>query len=158
MGLTHTDESGKAKMVDVSGKDITERRATARGRVLVGAGTLAAIRGNRAAKGDVLSTARIAAIMAAKKTADLIPLCHPIPITDIAVDFEFEDERPAVAITVTVTALWRTGVEMEAIVGVLAAAATVYDMIKAVDRSAVITDVALLMKTGGRSGTYIREK
>ncbi len=158
MGLTHVDESGKAKMVDVSGKDITQRRATAQGRVLVGAGTLAAIRGNRTTKGDVLATARIAAIMAAKKTADLIPLCHPVPITDISVDFEFEDDRPAVVITVTVTALWLTGVEMEAIVGVLAAAATVYDMIKGMDRSAVITDVALIMKTGGKSGTYIRER
>jgi len=144
--------------VDVSGKEITERRATARGRVRVEPGTLAMIRENRVKKGDVLSTARIAAIMAAKKTADIIPLCHPIPITEIVVDFELEEAEPAVAITVTAKALWRTGVEMEAIVGVLAASATVYDMIKAVDRSAAITDVALVMKTGGKSGTYIREK
>jgi cyclic pyranopterin phosphate synthase len=158
MGLTHTDESGKARMVDVSEKDITKRQATAQGRVRVKPATLAMIRENRVKKGDVLSTARIAAIMAAKDTSDIIPLCHPIPITEIAVDFEIEQEEPAVMITVTVSALWRTGVEMEAIVGVLAAAATIYDMIKAVDRSAVITDVALIKKTGGKSGTYIREK
>jgi cyclic pyranopterin phosphate synthase len=158
MGLTHTDESGKARMVDVSEKEITRRQATARGRVTVRPETLAMIRENRVKKGDVLSTARIAAIMAAKRTAEIIPLCHPIPITDVVIDFEIEEEGPAVVITVTVSALWRTGVEMEAIVGVLAAAATVYDMIKAVDRSAVITDVFLVEKTGGKSGTYIRGK
>jgi len=158
MGLTHTDESGKARMVDVSEKEITLRRAEARGRIMIRPETLAMIQENRVKKGDVLGTARIAAIMAAKKTSDIIPLCHPIPITDIAVDFKIEEAEPAVAITVTVSALWRTGVEMEAIVGVLAAAATIYDMIKAVDRSAVITDVALIKKTGGKSGTYIREK
>lgn len=158
MGLTHTDESGNARMVDVSEKDITKRQAVAQGRIRVKPATLAMIRGNQVKKGDVLSTARIAAIMAAKDTSDIIPLCHPIPITEIAVDFEIEQEEPAVLITVTVSALWRTGVEMEAIVGVLAAAATIYDMIKAVDRSAVITDVSLIKKTGGKSGTYTKEK
>jgi cyclic pyranopterin monophosphate synthase len=158
MGLTHTDESGKARMVDVSEKEITKRQATAQGRVTVRPETLAMIRENRVKKGDVLSAARFAAIMAAKRTAETIPLCHPIPITDVLVDFLIEEEGPAVVITVTVSALWRTGVEMEAIVGVLAAAATIYDMIKAVDRSAVITDVYLVEKTGGKSGTYIRGK
>ncbi len=157
MGLTHTDESGKARMVDVSEKEITRREATARGRVTMKPETLAMIRENRVKKGDVLSAARIAAVMAAKKTPDLIPLCHPIPITDVSVDLTADDGIGGVEIAVTVSAVWRTGVEMEAIVGVLAAAATVYDMIKAVDRGAVITDVALLRKTGGKSGTYIRE-
>jgi cyclic pyranopterin phosphate synthase len=156
-GLTHTDESGNARMVDVSEKEITRREATARGRVTMNPETLAMIRENRVKKGDVLSTARIAAIMAAKKTPELIPLCHPIPITDVSVDLEPDGRASEVRISVTVSALWRTGVEMEAIVGVMAAAATIYDMIKAVDRSAVITDVMLVKKSGGKSGTYIRE-
>lgn len=158
MTLSHTDESGKARMVDVSEKDITLRRAVARGRITMKADTLEMIRENRVKKGDVLATARIAAIMAAKRTDGIIPLCHPIPITDVAVDFDIDRAEPSVEITVTVSAMWHTGVEMEAIVGVLAGAATVYDMIKAADRSAVITDVALVEKTGGKSGTYIREE
>jgi len=157
MRLTHTDESGSARMVDVSEKEITKREATARGRITMKPETLAMIRENRVKKGDVLSTARIAAIMAAKKTADLIPLCHPIPIADVSVDLTPDEKTSGVDITVTVSAVWRTGVEMEAIVGVMAAAATIYDMIKAVDRGAVITDVRLFRKTGGKSGTYIRE-
>jgi cyclic pyranopterin phosphate synthase len=144
-------------MVDVSEKEITKREATARGRITMKPETLAMIRENRVKKGDVLSTARIAAIMAAKKTADLIPLCHPIPIADVSVDLTPDEKTSGVDITVTVSAVWRTGVEMEAIVGVMAAAATIYDMIKAVDRGAVITDVRLFRKTGGKSGTYIRE-
>jgi cyclic pyranopterin phosphate synthase len=157
MGLTHTDESGKARMVDVSEKEITTREATARGRITMKPETLAMIRENRIKKGDVLSTARIAAIMAAKRTPDLIPLCHPIPISDVSVDLILDERAPGVEITVTVSAVWRTGVEMEAIVGVVAAAATIYDMIKAVDRAALITDVGLSRKSGGKSGTYIRE-
>ena len=124
MTLSHTDESGKARMVDVSEKEITKRRAVARGRVTMKPETLAMIRENRVKKGDVLATARIAAIMAAKRTDGIIPLCHPIPITDVSVDFEIDEPEPSVVITVTVSAIWRTGVEMEAIVGVLAAAAT----------------------------------
>lgn len=158
MTLSHTDESGKARMVDVSEKEITARRAVARGRITMKAETLEMIRENRVKKGDVLATARIAAIMAAKRTDAVVPLCHPIPITDVAVDFEIDGPGSSVEITVAVSAVWRTGVEMEAIVGVLAGAAAVYDMIKAADRSAVITDVALMEKTGGKSGTYIREK
>jgi cyclic pyranopterin monophosphate synthase len=157
MTLSHTDESGKAKMVDVSDKEITVRRAVARGCVTMRPETLAMIRENRVKKGDVLATARIAAIMAAKRTDGIVPLCHPIPITDVSVDFDIDRPEPSVVITVTVSAVWRTGVEMEAIVGVLVAAATVYDMIKAADRAAVITDVALIEKTGGKSGTYVRE-
>jgi cyclic pyranopterin phosphate synthase len=157
MGLSHTDESGKARMVDVSEKEITARQATAGGRVIMRPETLTMVRENRVKKGDVLSTARIAAIMAAKRTDEIIPLCHPIPITDVLVDLDIDDAAPAVVITVTVSALWRTGVEMEAIVGVMAAAATIYDMIKAADRSAVITDIVLVNKSGGKSGTYVRE-
>jgi cyclic pyranopterin phosphate synthase len=157
MGLTHTDESGKARMVDVSEKEITRRVATARGRITMNPETLTMIRENRVKKGDVLSTARIAAIMAAKKTPDLIPLCHPIPITDVSVELQPDQGASEVRIAVTVSALWRTGVEMEAIVGVMAAAATIYDMIKAADRSAVITDIVLVNKSGGKSGTYVRE-
>jgi cyclic pyranopterin monophosphate synthase len=158
MTLSHTDELGKARMVDVSEKEITKRRAVAQGRVTMKPQTLAMIRENRVKKGDVLATARIAAIMAAKRTDGIIPLCHPIPITDVSVDFTTDGPGPSVVITVAVSAIWRTGVEMEAIVGVLAAAATVYDMIKAADRAAVITDVVLIEKSGGKSGTYIREK
>ena len=158
MELTHTDDEGKARMVDVSEKEITKREATAEGYVIVKPDTLVMIRENRLKKGDVLSTARIAAVMAAKRTAELIPLCHPIPITDVSVDLSLNEEKSAVALSVTATAIWRTGVEMEAIVGVLAAAATIYDMIKAVDRTAVITDIKLVRKSGGRSGTFVREE
>ncbi len=158
MGLTHTDDRGKARMVDVSEKEITAREATAAGVVSVKPETLEMIRENRVKKGDVMSTARIAAFMAVKKTPDLIPLCHPIPVSDIAVDIELDEAHSAVSIRVTVKALWRTGVEMEAIVGVLTAAATIYDMIKALDRGAVISDVKLIKKSGGKSGTFIREQ
>jgi len=158
MTLSHTDESGKARMVDVSEKEITQRRAVARGRVSMKPETLAMVRENRAKKGDVLATARIAAIMAAKRTPDIVPLCHPIPLTDVSVDLAIDEQESSIVITVTASAVWRTGVEMEAVVGVLAAAATIYDMIKAVDRAAVITDVVLIEKTGGKSGAYTREK
>ncbi|MBN1883034.1 MAG: cyclic pyranopterin monophosphate synthase MoaC [Deltaproteobacteria bacterium] len=158
MKLTHIDDHGSAKMVDVSEKPKTERIAVAAGRVLVTPETFALIRENRIKKGDVLATARIAAVMAAKKTPELIPLAHPIPISEVSADFELDEEHYAVDITVTARAVWRTGVEMEAIVGVVTAAATIYDMVKAVDRTAVITDVRLLEKSGGKSGTFIREE
>jgi cyclic pyranopterin monophosphate synthase len=157
MKFSHTDNEGKARMVDVSEKDVTKREARATGMVLVTPETLALIRENRIKKGDVLGTARIAAVMATKKTPDIIPLCHPIPITDVDVDITLDETRSAVIVSVTVRAIWRTGVEMEAIVGVAAAAATIYDMIKAVDRTAVITDIKLLSKSGGKSGTFTRE-
>jgi cyclic pyranopterin phosphate synthase len=157
MGLTHIDGAGKARMVDVSEKEITKREATAEGRVVVRRETLAMIAENRLKKGDVLSAARIAAVMAAKRTPEIIPLCHPIPITDVSAELSLDEGRSAVSVTVTVTAVWRTGVEMEAIVGVLAACATIYDMIKAVDRAATISDVRLVKKSGGKSGTFIRE-
>jgi len=145
-------------MVDVSEKDETSRIAVAGGRIQVSPETFKLIRENRVGKGDVLATARIAAIMAAKKTPELIPLAHPIPISEVSADFDLDEEKNAVDITVTVRTVFRTGVEMEAIVGVVTAAATIYDMIKAVDRTALITDVRLLKKSGGKSGTFIRKE
>ena len=158
MKLTHIDDEGSAKMVDVSKKDETERIAVAAGRVLVAPETFELIRENRVGKGDVLATARLAAIIAAKKTPELIPLAHPIPISEVSVDFDLDEVTHAVEITVTVRTVFRTGVEMEAIVGVVTAAATIYDMIKAMDRTSVITDVRLLKKSGGKSGTFTREE
>ena len=158
MKLTHIDDGGSAKMLDVSDKEETARIAVAGGKVLVSPETFELIRENRVKKGDVLATARIAAIMAAKKTPELIPLAHPIPISEVSVEFELDEKQHAVDITVIARTVFRTGVEMEAIVGVVTAAATIYDMIKAVDRTAVITDVRLLKKTGGKSGTFTREE
>ena len=157
MGLTHVDKDGKAKMVDISKKDVTLREATATGSVIIKAETLKMIKDNKVKKGDVLSTARIAGIMAAKKTDDLIPLTHPIPISEVSVDFEFDDNKPSIDIFVYAKTNSQTGIEMEAIIGVVIAAATIYDMIKAVDRTATITDVCLLKKSGGKSGEFIRE-
>lgn len=158
MGLTHTDDEGKAKMVDVSEKDITLREAMASGKVVMKPETLRLIVENRIKKGDVLATARIAAIMAAKKTPDLIPLAHPIPISEVSVDFGIDEKNSVVTVEVYCKTLARTGVEMEAIVGVLFASAAIYDMIKSVDRSAVITDVMLIEKRGGKSGEFSRGK
>jgi len=158
MKLTHIDDGGSAKMLDVSDKEETARIAVAGGKVLVSPETFELIRENRVKKGDVLATARIAAIMAAKKTPELIPLAHPIPISEVSVEFELDEKQHAVDITVIARTVFRTGVEMEAIVGVVTAAATIYDMIKAVDRTAVITDVRLLKKSGGKSGTFTREE
>jgi cyclic pyranopterin phosphate synthase len=158
MGLTHVDREGKSKMVDVSGKDVTLREAQASGRVVMGADTLEMIRENKLKKGDVLATARIAGIMAAKKTHDLIPLTHPIPINDVSVEFVLDEKRLSVEISVSAKTHARTGIEMEAITAVLVAAATIYDMIKAVDRGAVITDVRLMKKSGGKSGDFVREE
>lgn len=153
MALTHFDAAGRAAMVDVSGKDETSRTATARGRIVMQKATLALIREGRAGKGDVLGVARIAGIMAAKKTSELIPLCHPLMISKVAVDLEPEGED-AVAIEATVTLNGRTGVEMEALTAVTVAALTVYDMVKAVDRSMRIEDVRLVHKAGGKSGEF----
>ncbi|MBN1571958.1 MAG: cyclic pyranopterin monophosphate synthase MoaC [Deltaproteobacteria bacterium] len=157
MGLTHVDKDGKAKMVDISEKEITLREAAARGRVLVKLETLEMIKENKIKKGDVLATARIAGIMAAKKTHELIPLTHPIPINEVSVKFELDEERPSVEINVSAKTHSRTGIEMEVITGVVIAAATIYDMIKSVDRTAAITDVCLVRKSGGKSGVFIKE-
>ena len=153
MALTHFDAAGRAAMVDVSAKDETSRIATARGRIVMQPATLALIREGRAGKGDVLGVARIAGIMAAKKTSELIPLCHPLMLSKVTVDLEPEGED-SVAIEATVKVTGRTGVEMEALTAVTVAALTVYDMVKAVDRSMRIEDVRLVHKAGGKSGEY----
>jgi cyclic pyranopterin phosphate synthase len=153
MALTHFDAAGRAAMVDVAGKNETARSATARGRIVMQPATLALIREGRAGKGDVLGVARIAGIMAAKKTSDLIPLCHPLMLSKVAVDLVPEGED-AVAIEATVTLTGRTGVEMEALTAVTVAALTVYDMVKAVDRGMRIEDVRLVHKAGGKSGEF----
>ena len=158
MGLTHIDDEGKAKMVDVSEKDITLREAKASGKVIMKPETLKMINENRIKKGDVLATARISAIMAAKKTPDLIPLAHPIPLSKVSVEFGMDEDTGTLSIEVYCKTQSRTGVEMEAITGVLFASAAIYDMIKSVDRKAVITDVMLIEKRGGKSGEFLREE
>jgi cyclic pyranopterin phosphate synthase len=151
--LTHLDESGAATMVDVGGKAVTVRRAVARGRVLMSAEALELVR-KGSKKGDVLQVARIAGIQAAKRTSELIPLCHPLALDSVKVDLSIDDG--GVEITATVRCTGRTGVEMEALMAASVAALTVYDMVKAVDRAMVIESVALLEKSGGRSGHYLR--
>jgi cyclic pyranopterin phosphate synthase len=153
-GFTHLDESGAARMVDVSGKDVTARSATASGKVLVSAEVVELLRGEGVPKGDALGVARVAGIMAAKRTPDLVPLCHPLAISGVTVDLTVEDD--GVAITATVKTTDRTGVEMEALTAVSVAALSVIDMVKAVDKAAVITEVRVEEKTGGKSGTYRR--
>jgi cyclic pyranopterin phosphate synthase len=157
MGLTHIDESGKARMVDVTAKTATEREAVAKGRVLMKKETLELILASEIKKGDVLGVARVAGIMAAKKTAELIPLCHPLNITSVTVDFETVSDPPSIEITATAKVASQTGVEMEAMTAVSAAALTVYDMCKAADKGMVLSDIRLVRKTGGKSGTYVRE-
>jgi cyclic pyranopterin phosphate synthase len=150
--LTHIDERGAARMVDVGGKPATERRAVARGLLRVSKETLALVRDGRTPKGDVLATARIAGITAAKRTSDLIPLTHPLPLTHASVDLSFEPNGIAIQATVATTA--QTGVEMEALTAVAVAGLTLYDMLKAIERGARLTDVRLVAKSGGRSGEY----
>lgn len=154
--LTHFDRHGDAHMVDVGAKATTERHAVASGRIVMQPATLAQIREGGHRKGDVLGIARVAAIMASKKTADLIPLCHPLMLTRVAVDFDIDDTNHAVTCTVTTGTRERTGVEMEAIIAVQAGLATIYDMCKAVDRGMCITDIKLLEKAGGKSGHWMR--
>ncbi|HYM30846.1 MAG TPA: cyclic pyranopterin monophosphate synthase MoaC [Candidatus Cybelea sp.] len=152
--LTHFDAEGKAAMVDVSAKAETDRQATAKGSVFMQAATLALIQAGRAEKGDVLGVARLAGIMAAKKTHELIPLCHPLALTSIMVELVPDLARNAVDITATAKLKGRTGVEMEALTAVSVAALTVYDMVKSVDRSMRIADIRLVEKSGGKSGHY----
>jgi cyclic pyranopterin phosphate synthase len=152
--LTHVDEQGAARMVDVSGKEVTVRTATASGRVLVSPEVVALLRGPGVPKGDALAVARVAGIQGAKRTPDLIPLCHPLALHSVAVDVDVADD--AVEIVATVRTADRTGVEMEALTAVATAALTVVDMVKAVDKAASITDVRVEEKTGGRSGTWRR--
>ena len=155
-GLTHIDAAGNAVMVDVGGKEVTERAATAEGRVAMAPATLARIAEHGFAKGDVLAVAQLAGIMGAKRTAELIPLCHPLPLSSVKVELAPEPEANSVAIRATCKVAGRTGVEMEALTAVAVAALTVYDMCKAVDRGMVITDLGIDEKSGGRSGTWKR--
>ena len=153
-GLNHFDAAGHAHMVDVSDKAVTSRIATARGRVEMSAATLGMVDSGQARKGDVLAVARLAGIMAAKKTSDLIPLCHPLPITNVSLDLTLDKTSNAVLIEATVKTTGQTGVEMEALTAVTVACLTVYDMLKAVEKSMRITDVTLILKDGGKSGRY----
>jgi cyclic pyranopterin phosphate synthase len=155
--FTHLDEQGNARMVDVGDKAVTERTATATGRILVAAETLAAIIEGGIKKGDVFSVARLAGIMGAKKTPDLIPLCHPLALTSVKVELAAAKDADAVDITATCKVTAKTGVEMEALTAVSIAALTVYDMCKAADKSMQITDIHLVHKAGGQSGTYQAE-
>ncbi len=150
--LTHIDADGAARMVDVSAKAETKRTAVAEGRILIAAPALAAIRAGSVKKGDVLAVARIAGIMAAKKTAELIPLCHPLPISGVTVDLAIEDD--GIRATATIATTYTTGIEMEALTAVSVALLTIYDMAKAMDRAMRIEGVRLLAKTGGRSGDW----
>ncbi|WP_394933756.1 cyclic pyranopterin monophosphate synthase MoaC [uncultured Ilumatobacter sp.] len=152
--FTHLDESGRARMVDVTTKDPTHRRAVARCKVMMQPETASAIVNRKLKKGDVLSVARVAAIMAAKRTSETIPLCHPLMIASVSISFEVGDDH--VAIEAQVDCVERTGVEMEALHSCSVAALTIYDMCKSADRGMAITDLALWEKTGGRSGTYRR--
>ena len=152
--LTHVDEHGAARMVDVSAKDVTARTASASGRVLVSPAVVELLRGEGMPKGDTLAVARLAGIMGAKQTPSLIPLCHPLALSSVTVDLVVADD--AVEIVATVATTDRTGVEMEALTAVSVAALTVIDMVKAVDKGAVITDVRVETKTGGRSGDWAR--
>lgn len=153
-GLTHVAPDGSARMVDVSDKPETRRTARARGQIRMNKEAFEAIRSHTAAKGDVLSTARVAGIMAAKRTSELVPLCHPLLLEDVRVDLSVEPDLPGVIVHSVVTTTGRTGVEMEAIVAVTVALVTVYDMVKGLDRSMTLSDISLVEKTGGSSDPY----
>lgn len=155
--LTHLDKKGNARMVDVTAKDTTVREAIARGKVLMRSETARMIENEGMAKGDVFGTARIAGIMAAKKTGDLIPLCHPLSLTDIDIRFSIDSALGEVTIESEAKAVGKTGVEMEAMAAVSMAALTIYDMCKAVDREMILTDIKLIRKKGGKSGLFIRK-
>jgi len=154
--LSHVDGEGRARMVDVSGKDVTVRMARATGAIRMQRETLEAIQSNTIAKGDVLGVARLAGIMAAKRTSELVPLCHPIPLSDIRVDITIDDALPGLRVEATAKTAAQTGVEMEAIIAVSVTLVTVYDMAKAVDKSMVIGEILLAEKLGGRSGHWSR--
>lgn len=153
-GLTHFDPRGQAHMVDVSEKAHTDRIAVAEGYVKMASETLDLVTEGRAKKGDVLSVARLAGIMGAKKTADLIPLCHPLPITKVALELTADPDRPGIRVEATVKTSGQTGVEMEALTAVSVACLTIYDMVKAVEKGMVIEDIRLILKDGGKSGRY----
>jgi cyclic pyranopterin phosphate synthase len=158
MKLTHFDEEGKARMVDVSEKAATLREAIAGGSVRMKPETLRLIKDRRISKGDVLGVARVAGIMAAKRTPDLIPMCHPLNITSVNIDFEVDDKKNKIDIKATVKITGQTGVEMEALTAAAGAALTIYDMCKAVDKEMVVSEIMLLEKRGGKSGEFKRKK
>lgn len=155
--LNHFDSKGNAIMVDVSGKEPTERLAIAKGKIFVNDAVMEAVRGGTAAKGDVLGVARVAGIMATKRTSDLIPMCHPLMLSKCAVDFELFPGENAIEATCTVKVSGKTGVEMEALTGTSVALLTIYDMCKAIDKTMTITDVHLVRKEGGKSGLFVHE-
>lgn len=156
--LSHVDEGGRARMVDVGAKAVTERQAVAEGEVLMRSETLALIRDNALEKGDALAVAQVAGIQAAKRTAELIPFCHPLPLDHLAVDFELDDELPGVRIRATARSTGKTGVEMEALTAVSVAALTIYDMAKSAEKSMRIENVRLVLKSGGKSGDYLEQR
>jgi cyclic pyranopterin phosphate synthase len=155
--LSHVDPAGEARMVDVSDKPETRRLARAAGAITMARKTYEAISENRIAKGDVLSVARIAGIMAAKRTSELIPLCHPIALTDVAVELHLDAALPGVRVNTTAATVGKTGVEMEALTAAAAALLTIYDMAKGIDRAMTIGDISVIEKSGGRSGDWKRE-
>jgi cyclic pyranopterin phosphate synthase len=155
-GLSHVGASGEARMVDVSGKELTERVARARGAIQMQIATLEAIKSNSLKKGDVLAVARIAGILAAKRTAELIPLCHPLPLTDIQVQLEPDNSLPGIRAEAVARATWKTGVEMEALTAVTVSLLTVYDMAKSLDRGMELSDISLVEKSGGKLGNWSR--
>ncbi len=154
--LTHVDASGKARMVDISGKAATHRMARARGNIRMRPETLASIRDNQLAKGDVLTVAKIAGIMGAKRTSELVPLCHPIALSDMDLELRLDESLPGITVEATARTTGQTGVEMEAIMGVSVTLVTLYDMAKGVDKGMVIGDISLVEKRGGKSGDWVR--
>jgi cyclic pyranopterin phosphate synthase len=156
--LSHLDAEGKARMVDVTGKEVTERIAVARGAVFMRAETLSLIMEKKVEKGDVFSVARVAGIMAAKKTSELIPMCHPLNITSVEIDLNPEKNPPRVEIEAVVRVTGKTGVEMEAMTAAAVSGLTIYDMCKAVDREMTLGEIRLVKKSGGKSGTFIRKE
>ena len=154
--LTHVDDSGKARMVDVSDKAATSRMAKAKGAIRMSAGTLELIRANQISKGDVVGVARIAGIMAAKRTAELVPLCHQIALSDIQLDFTLDEGLPGIHVEATARTVARTGVEMEAIVAVSVSLVTLYDMVKGVDKGMEIGQISLVEKRGGKGGDWVK--
>jgi len=156
--FTHLDEKGRAKMVDVTAKESTVREAVAQGKVLMDPNTVTAIEQGEMPKGDVFSVARIAGIMAAKKTSEIVPMCHPLELTGINIDFSSSIEKGEINIKASVKTVGKTGVEMEAMTAVSAAALAIYDMCKSADRGIILSDIKLLTKSGGKSGTFVRQK
>ena len=154
--LSHLSRSGEARMVDVGGKDVTERIARARGSIRMQRATLSTIQSNTLKKGDVLAVARIAGILAAKRTAELIPLCHPLPLTDVQVELTSDESIPGIRAEATTRATWKTGVEMEALTAVTVSLLTIYDMAKSLDRGMELFDISLVEKSGGKLGHWSR--